>query len=464
MAVRYLFVKPSSKKRVRVSTFTRGVDYSVDEAVMTPSVARDCYNFDFSGGALKDGYGLESSGLFDGISVRTVFRFRRFDADKNMRDDRVLAVGTDGRLYESLGGSVRTVGTLTFSGTPLFFNYRLYGEDVAFICSQDGGTFVYDGKSEPYRVDGAPHITSLALHGERLFVTVDGEKSSVWFSDDLDPTNWDASLSGGGFIQLLDERGSLNRVVSYLGYLYVFREFGISRISAVGAQTDFSVSNLFVSGGRIYPDTVTLCGDLITFLGEDGLYAFDGISGKRLLKNLDGLIESPETAVSAYASGKLYLAFRRGTDGETVGCESGEYRNNAMLTLDLGTGAYSLSRGMDIRALCTVDGEMLAVDGLGRTARVTKCGSLFSQPLKKCWKMPLTDLGTPDKKRVRELAIFSAQPLSVTVFSDERSKTLSFGGGFGKKRVPISGERIGMLIRSDGVGVSISRPTLTLSV
>lgn len=203
--------------------------------------------------------------------------------------------------------------------------------------------YVWDGVNAPYRVENAPDITSMALHYERLFVTVDGEKNAVWFSDDLDPTNWDASLAGGGFIQLIDERGSLNRVISYGGYVYVFRDYGISRITAFGAQTEFSVSNLFVSSGRIYPGSVALCGDTVLFLAEDGLYAFDGVSTVKMLKNLDGLFKNGERSCSYYADGKYYLAFaREETDGK-IGCETGAYVNNALLVLDLSSGGYSLS-------------------------------------------------------------------------------------------------------------------------
>lgn len=461
---KYIRVNKSARSRLRVSTFSKGVDFFTDEAVQSPSVAKDCYNFDFSGGALKAGYGLESAGLFEDISVVTVFNYRRYDKDKGERDDRILCVDESGALYEKKGDGVERVGGVTFSEKPLFINYRLYGDDVVFICSAADGTYLYDGVSAPKRVESAPRITSLALHGERLFVTVDGEKSSVWFSDDLDPTNWDASLSGGGFIQMLDERGSLNRVISYLGYLYVFREYGISRVSATGAQTEFSVSNLFTSGGKIYPDTVALCGDHIVFLAEDGLYSFDGLSTKRLLKGVDGLIRRRETARAAYASGKLYLAFNRDRDEYTVGCESGEYQNNALLVLDLSAGSYSLSRGFDIRSFAVIDGEIIAVDADGRTARITACGCAYGTPLVKRWKMPLTDLGVVDKKRVREVYLHADCPVRLTLTSDSDEKTLSFGGGGAQRiRTSFCGHRIGLSLECDEKTPIISRPTLTVT-
>jgi hypothetical protein len=304
----------------------------------------------------------------------------------------------------------------------------------------------------------------MVLHGERLFVTVAGERNAVWFSDDLDPTNWDASLTGGGFIQMMDERGALNKVISYLNYVYVFRSYGISRISALGSQSDFSVSNLFVAGGKIYPDTVALCGDTVVFLAEDGLYAFDGLSARRLLKNLDGLVEDGASAIGSYASGKYYLAFRRETDGDKVGVESGEYENNALLVVELTSGRYALSRGMDIRNFCFLDDYgMTAVTRDGKNGKVDKCGSLYGVALKKRWKIPKTDMGVVEKKLIKELYLFTEYPCTVTLVGDEKRKTILFDGKntVQRKRLTFASRRLGVEIESNVIKAGISRPTLT---
>lgn len=84
---------------------------------------------------------------------------------------------------------------------------------------------------------------------------------------------------------MIDERGALNRVISYLNYVYVFRDYGISRITAFGAQTDFSVSNLFVSSGKIYPRSVALCGDSVIFLRRTGFICLTEFPPKKYLKD-----------------------------------------------------------------------------------------------------------------------------------------------------------------------------------
>ncbi len=461
MAIKRNYIKASHKKysKFTLPDFSSGFDLTKDESVLSPAIAKECYNFDFSSGTLKDGYGVRAKALFEGIKVLSLYSYRRYDGAWK---EYLLCYADDGAVYYTQDGDseVTALGGISLKSKPSFISYRLNGEDVVFICSPLDGMFVWNGTGEAYKVDNAPHITSMALHGERLFVTVDGEKNSVWFSDDLDPTNWDSSLSGGGFIQLIDERGSLNRVISYLGYVYVFRDYGITRISALGLQSDFSVSNLFVSGGKIYPDTVALCGDTVIFLSEDGLYAFDGVSTTKILKNISPLFEIKDSAHASYGQGKYYLSF--GLRGDEQESET----NNAMLVLDLSSGAYSLTRGVSLIGFYPLGGEMTAVTEDGKIGVVDKCGNAFSSSLKKKWSIPKTTIGDERIKIVREIYITTKKKISIILRSDESEKVIEIEGDASPQRIKtfFEARRVGVDIVSFETGNDISRPTVCFTV
>lgn len=462
----YLVAPKQNKDLLSINDFSGGVDWFTGESVSSLSRAKDSFNFDFSHGTLTEGYGLTAYDV--GVSgLKRLWLYRRYDVERGADDDRLLAADGDGNVYELNGGDARKITSVTPGAALSFVNYRLYGRDVVLICSEQDGMVVYDGESVPYRVEGAPAITSLALHYERLFVTVGGEKNAVWFSDDLDPTNWDASLTGGGFIQMTDERGALNKVVSFLGYVYVFRDYGITRITAYGSQTEFSVSNLFVSGARIDPGSVCLCGDRIIFRAGDGLYAFDGVQTARLLPGLDGLFGPHGECCSFYSGGKYYLAFGRADDGEKVGCEAGEHTNDALLVLDADRGTYALGRGYDIISISKAYGEdVIAISSDGRAGKVERCGTFFGEKLLKRWRVPKTDMGTPKVKRVREICIATDHPVSVILRSDEGTKRIEFEGkaGVQRKRVSFFGRRIGYDIETSEDRAEVSRPSLTVTV
>ena len=60
-------------------------------------------------------------------------------------------------------------------------------------------------------------------------------------------------------------------------------DFGITKIRTYDNSEEINVTHLFVSGNKIYKDSICVCGDRIIMLTKDGLYEFDGISTKRLI-------------------------------------------------------------------------------------------------------------------------------------------------------------------------------------
>ena len=175
----------------------------------------------------------------------------------------------DGKVYT---GRLLTLDTnfydvgISFDTEPIGINYRL-NEDDSFLCCAPNKIITYNGNVSPVTyTENVPNITSVALHAGRLFATTGGDQSQLWFSDDLDPTNWNVSEFEGGYIELTDERGTLKKVIESNNYLYVIREYGISRVSGWGLQDEFTVRNLYLTTGKLYYNTAVLCGGGIIML------------------------------------------------------------------------------------------------------------------------------------------------------------------------------------------------------
>lgn len=468
MGGRYLNISGGTKKKARIKNFTAGLDSRYDESVMGLGASPKTYNFVTTSGVLKPGYGLAAFDRFGPVHLAAVWVFNRYDPELLMFDDRLMGLSHDGRVYECSagGGTVRVIPGFTLSAPPSVTNYRLYGEDVVIMCTENDGMYVYNGIAEPYKVEGAPFITSLCLHYERLFVTVGGERNAVWFSDDLDPTNFNLSLLSGGFVELIDERGQSGRVVSFNNYVYVFREYGISRLTAYADQSEFSLSNLYVGGGKICFPTVTVCGDRVLFLASDGLYAFDGYNTTRIVKALDGVRIEGDRAAAAYAGGKYYLAFRSQADGEPCLDECGAYTNNMLLCYDVGRGSVSLSRGMDIVSLTAFkpENEVIAVLNSGRAGVIRQNGMYFDVPLHKKWRIAKTAFAAEGVKRLYELRFFLKGSCTVVLRNDDKEKriTLPKGNKMRRLRPAFSGQRIGIDFVSDAEECEIADVSFTV--
>lgn len=385
-------------------------DFKNDSSLLPFSTAKMFYNVDFSSGVLRRGYGVKAHARVPRGAVRYwVYRF--YSESQGAYVENYMYQYANGLLawFDSELQKEIYVSGIAFA--PLTaINYRLNSTDVLLLSCEGRKLLTWNGrKIEEYK--NSPSISSMALHYERLFVTSPDERTKVFFSKNLDPTQWEIGVDGGGFIELLDERGFLNKVVSFGNYVYIFRDHGISRVTAYGDQTEFSVVNMFVTGGRIFPSSITVCGNCIMFLASDGLYRFDGYECTRVLSDISPRIKPDDDCACAYFDGKYYLACKMEfSDVRKIGCETtAGYRTNAVIVYDLCSGGYSISRGLNIRymAACSYNGEDFLMCSENSRGGVIALGAMrFESDLIAYWESGLIDMGMPDKTKTITQVLF----------------------------------------------------------
>ena len=437
------------KHRAFASSLSRGMLRSADHRVLPFNRAVKAYNIDVSSGALKPSYGVRDSGM----AYERLYYFTWYDTENNERTGTYIGYRA-GKVY-FVEGEIELAG-VTFSAPPTGVNYRLYSEDVYLLCGVEGMAVIHaDGTATT--VPSAPAITALAMHNERMFVTIGGRKNAVWFSDDLDPTNWNPELDEGGFIELEGEGGATNKVVDFGGYLYIFRDYGIMRLTAYGDQSEFSLTGLFVSSGRIFADTVAVCGDRILFCASDGPYTFDGLSTTRILRDYDGAF-APVSPVAAYSGGKYFLATKL---AETAGT-----RNDALVCIDPKTGQACLSEGVHISAFSpvaeTAGEKLFCATERGTLGIIERGAQYYGEPRTCLWEGALSDLGTPDREKlITEVFIDTATPATVRVFTEKGTREMHFAGkrAVQRKRVNLIGTKAGIAISGEG-DIDAARPAL----
>lgn len=456
-----------SSYRKRVGAFG-DADGKRDESVLPFNVSPESYNVDMTSGALRGGYGVQTHSSVPS-AARRYWIHKHYSEAAGEQVEEFVYQDKYGLLsfYEKATDTVLYISGKVYPPMDAL-NYRIGDEDVLILSCEGHRLLIWNGKKLVEHPD-SPMVSSMAIHYERLFVTSSDEPTRVYFSDNLDPTDWNISSDGAGFIELLDERGKLNKVVSFGSYLYIFRDHGISRVTAFGDQSEFSVVNLFVTAGRIYPSSIASCGSLVMFAASDGMYAFDGYECKRVLRNLDGLLVLDERSIGEYFDGKYYLACEiKFKDDRTVGCESAAHTVNGLLVYDPISGEFSISRGLDIAFMksCSYNGEdFLMCCESNMSGVITRCGKRFSASLPKHWSSPLSDFGAPDRTKIlREAYFLSDVPLSVTVRSEKREKTAAVQAGNRKARLNFSGKLLAMEIDTDAAECSIKPPTLVYSL
>ena len=245
---------------------------------------------------------------------------------------------------------------ITINSEPVGMSLRIFNgsfDEDYMLFSLENGLLVYSSRLLPVMVSTCPQFVSMVQIYDLLWAIKEGDRNVIIYNENLNPTQWNSS----DFEIDLSQYGALIKLISFDDYLYVFREFGICKISMYSPQK-FSVSNIYTSSAKIFADTIIICGDEIVFFAEDGLYSFNGSSVKRLTFGFEKLVKSNKQKPSAtYFNDVYYLALKLDFDDEkTIGCEANEngFVNNALVCIDLHTKKYSITRGVDIYSLTPI--------------------------------------------------------------------------------------------------------------
>ena len=462
------FSYPKKRKiKIRLDEFDKSVDKLKDESFI-PDRVGDSYNFRIDSGALKDGFGIKeypvengSIANIDGEKIENIYYYKRFDDDENSRDDRLIAYCKSGKLYEFSfnGGEAFNMLSKTFTSAPKAVNYKLNGEDV-MIFSTDGGLTVYDG--ENFSDHTAPEITSMCVHAERLFITSGGERTTLWFSENFDPTNWYVSLDEAGFIDFQDGLGRVNKVIEFDGYVYIFRDTGITRLNGYFDQQQFYVDNATVPKDRIFADTVADCGKYVVYLTVNGFYRFGGTYAVPIMRGITELLVGVDNsnAKCVYHNGRYYCA---------LNVKIGENIEKRVVCYDPLTDGYYLTKGFIVKDMVEVDGDVNAlffvVDGYKDLGVIDDKCRLFGHGLEKFWINNEGNFGIEKSKILSYINLVSKGNCTVRIKSDDGERTIFVKAGEIVQRLPVGlhGVNFSIAFESDETGANINSVSLEFS-
>ncbi len=490
--------------KVKLTNFSGGINTKIDANLLPLNVAKNSYNFKFTTGALKTGMGFKDLTIQNDFGTKTmeipegvvqiqkVWIFKRYvkstetfsplflifcksvsDSDETQTQNKIFA----GRFVTSFN-KFNYMEDFSFSDVPVGMMLRIDGTDKFVFCPSNStdNLQIWDSIFSPQSFPDAPEIKSLAYHADRLFATVGGDKSQLWFSAESDPSLWSVEDFAGGYIEICDERGSLNSVISYNNNLYIIRDFGITRLTGTGDQSNFVVKNLSLSNSQIYEKTVTLCGDRILMFCQDGLYVFDGLEMNKLTLGFEELFENVDNskACSAFLNGKYYLALKMNFCDSRYDFEDENFTNNALLEYDITTGEYSLLRGVDICSLTAFqyqnNSKLIACfngDFQNRLGELTNDGVIFGTPTTKVWESPYTDIDYPNKtKIIKAITLQNKFDMQIGVCVDGKNYVFDVKASQKATRVPINlkGNLFSVGFYSNVANAYVSNPQIEINL
>lgn len=161
-------------------------------------------------------------------------------------------------------------------------------------------------------VPGAPAGSTAAFFGERLFIA-SGE--TLFYSAPLAPKDWAQSADGSGSVVLPSAGGNILKLVPDRGRLLLFRERGVTALSAPGDFLGFEAEELPCAVEGLMPSSVARCGSRVLFCSKEGIFSLKG----ETLSRLSGCGEQRIAfgrGVSAVSAGERYYAVVTLQDGE----------------------------------------------------------------------------------------------------------------------------------------------------
>ena len=339
--------------------------------------------------------------------------------------DKIVAHSVDGKFYKcellSESDFVPLENAPVVGGKVTFLNYYTGGRDSVIIYHENGAS-VYDGLTTVNHEE-VPKFCDVTMLYERAF-GISSERDSIYFSAPLNPVDFSVE-NGGGEIVIRDDGGKMLRVVSFGGAVYIFKEYGVYRLSVFSSPEDYTLTRIIDSHSKIKGESVAVTpSGMIMLLGRT-LQLFDGYKMKELERGLTALMESEEYAVGTYFDDNYFLACKLRTEGEKVGDERdlGITYNNGILCLNLLTGGMGVMRGADVIGLYPVltgsIKEIFVIYGNARShraGRLTTDGKLYGEALEKLWRSAKTNFrNVSDIKILKRLMIDTRHDVDVRV-------------------------------------------------
>ncbi len=465
-----LYTPTKIKKKIQIKNFFSGMNGGVDGYLKSPLIPELSFNFNPFNGSLKGAEGLsvlKFNGveyfLPSGLTANKIYFYKRFDNALKKSDDRIVCYASDGYIYQcklsSQTGEFLKVNGGYFYKTPMGVCYNYYGSDVLILAYDNTQISILDNDTVTTYSD-TPQVSSMCIHKERLFLTSANDINTVWFSGNFNPVDWVVSLDGAGYVNIPDERGKMLKVISFFDYVYLFREYGISRISAYGDQTEFFVDNLFCKHGKIYKNSITVCGNYVVFLASDGIYRFDGVNSTKILSEYDSYFinENNVDSTGAFFDNKLYLTLNVKIEGEV---------KSVVLVYDFQSKNSYLLNGLNVSSFASVNGEEYFLSAVTKDNKIVKfdtSGTIYGKPLKKVWKSINTNFGIDNKdKQLYKFTIETDNEIKVIINCDGDNYYYKMNKYDNVLDLDIKGDLFSITIISETKNSRIVLPTLYFS-
>ena len=217
--------------------------------------------------------------------------------------------------------------------------------------------------------------------------------------------------------------------------MYIFRDYGISRLNTYAKKEEPTYNQIYLSDSKIYPNTVCECGEYMVFMTRNGIYKFNGASVSRINALPNVLINNiNDYAVSANLQDKYYVALRLDfNDYNIIGCENNEnMKNNALIKFDLNDNTFEIMRGVDIKDMLALKAEFeekiivtFNSTNKDRIAEITSDGKYFDDVLPRVYCSNYFIQDDMEPITIRKIVCDASSNIELKLITDSQQYTFT---------------------------------------
>lgn len=355
---------------------------------------------------------------YDSMNFKSIHYFRNIDKTTGEERDMIFGVNENGHLAHFSLDSPATgaiVEAPIFNEAPVFINYNYNGTDFLVINGKSDGFYYFTGNML-YSIGSNPNVTGAAIYDNKLFACSTENYPRVKFMNLSNPDSWSVVFTS---LLVYNECGMVRSLATMGSAVYVFHENGISKITKAG-DDDYSVSKVWQTGEMIFGDTVKVCGNVIYFCTNAGIYCFDGSKVKRAFETFNGLYLPSPNARIVSADRKIYVALN--VDATVFGGENDDfyYSNNALIVYDEECDVAWLYYGIAIESFCLIPKQnkiLAALPGF-TVEELDDSGVLGGKTIGGYYRLGESKLGTGKRKNIRKIEFVATHGAHVTLMTD----------------------------------------------
>lgn len=380
--------------------FSRGFRADKVSDTMESGATPEAYNFSMLNGTLKTmrGYSVYSPNniVYNGQTYRIMLPMVYYSAKSTVSSNKdvLMVVGSTGSIrcifvYEN-GRWVKEDGNMSEADMG-YVNYYFNSANYLLVTNELDGMLKYDRMGKLEFFEDTPLLSSMTVHHDRVWgIGYDSMPNTVMYSAVGDPALWeeDGQLSistydGDRFIY----------IDSVFDDIVLYRNKSLFRI--VGTDPDnYRLQQIPAATGACGKLAVANDGKRSFYVGDDGIYEFDGIRAD-MLEN-DGLRlffeekvnkDRLQWACACIFGGKLYVSLPI----------EGAMFNNAVIEYDLASKSFAIRRGINAACLFIFADKLMFSDDEGYLYTLDDGTTLGGEIIRAHYATPHTDLGAKNK-------------------------------------------------------------------